>query len=50
VERLSGDGSSERNRDLLGTVALCAVAAVLGGVLVAAFVWSVPLSVQLLLR
>jgi hypothetical protein len=50
MERLSGTGGSKRNRDVLGTVALFAVLVVAAGMLVAAFVWVVPLAVHLLLR
>jgi hypothetical protein len=37
-------------RDVLGTVALCAVVAVFGCALVAGYVWVVPLGVRLLLQ
>ena len=50
MERRPGDGSSKRTRDVLGTVALCAVVVVLGGVLVAGYVWVVPLALRLLVR
>jgi hypothetical protein len=50
MERLSGNGSSKRKRDVLGTVALFAVMVVAGGMLVAAYVWVVPLAAHLLLR
>lgn len=50
MERRPGDGSNKRIRDLLGTVALCAIVVVLGGMLLAAYVWVVPSALQLLVR
>jgi hypothetical protein len=50
VERRPRDRSNKRTRDVLGTIALSTVAAVLGGLLVAACVWVVPLAVKLLIR
>jgi len=45
-----GERSNERTRDVMGTFALYAVRFMLGGVLVTAFVWSMPAAVHLLLR
>jgi hypothetical protein len=50
MERLSGNSRSKRTPDLLGTVTLCGVLVVVGVLLVAAFVWVVPLAMRLLLR
>ena len=43
-----GASSNKRTRDVLGTVALSAIGVVLGSLMVAAYVWVVPLAVQLL--
>ena len=50
MKRHPGDGSNKRTRDVLGTVALFAVAVVFGGMLVVGYVWVVPLAVRLLVR
>jgi hypothetical protein len=50
VKRHPGDGSYKRTREVLGTVALCGVLVVVGVLLIAAFVWVVPMAVRLLLR
>ena len=50
MEQRPGDGSNKPIRDVQGTVALSAVAVVLGGLIVAAYVWVVPLAVRLLVR
>jgi hypothetical protein len=50
VEQLLRDGTNKRTRDVLGTVALSAVAVVVGGMLVAGYVWVVPLAKHLPVR
>jgi hypothetical protein len=50
VNRHPGDGSNRRARDVLGTVALFAVAVVFGGMLVLGYVWVVPLALRLLVH
>jgi hypothetical protein len=50
MERRPRDGSNKRTRDALGTIALSTVAVALGGLVVAAYVWVVPLAVKLLIR
>jgi hypothetical protein len=42
--------TNKRTRDVLGTVALYGVLVVAGVLLVAAYVWVVPLAVHLLVR
>src|SRR5690242_10504296 len=50
VERVPQRRSKKHFRDVLGTVALCALVVVRGGLLVAAYVWLVPMAVRLLVR
>ena len=48
MKQRPGDGSNKRTRDLLGTVALCAVVVAAGCGLVAGYMWVVPLALKLL--
>ena len=50
MERRLSDGSDKHTRDGLGTVALFAVVVVARCILVAGYVWLVPLAMKLLVR